>query len=70
MAELYIIGQIINATEFEEPNLFCKWSIQCGNNLIKYKFKTIITKNIPFKDLPGNLLKESQRAKQQQIEIV
>lgn len=31
MAELHIIGQILHGTNFEEPNLFCKWSIQYGN---------------------------------------
>lgn len=30
MAELYLIGQILDAQDFEEPNLFCKWSIQTG----------------------------------------
>lgn len=32
MAELHIIGQILHGTNYEEPNLFCKWSIQYGNN--------------------------------------
>lgn len=32
MADLYIIGQILSASNFVEPNLFCKWSIQVGNN--------------------------------------
>lgn len=31
MAELHIIGQIESACDFEEPTLFCKWSIQYGN---------------------------------------
>lgn len=31
MAELHLIGEITNAIDFEEPNLFCKWSIQIGN---------------------------------------
>lgn len=69
MAELYIIGQILNAIEFEEPNLFCKWSIQCGIYLIKL-INYLIKKNLPFKDHPGSLLKEFQKAKQQQIKIV
>lgn len=30
MAELYVIGNIDNATDFFEPQLFIKWSIQCG----------------------------------------
>lgn len=30
MAELHLIGQILDARDFEEPNLFCKWSIQIG----------------------------------------
>lgn len=32
MADLYIIGQILSASNFVEPNLFCKWSIQFGAN--------------------------------------
>lgn len=32
MADLYIIGQILSASNFMEPNLFCKWSLQCGSN--------------------------------------
>ncbi|CAD7083439.1 unnamed protein product [Hermetia illucens] len=32
MAELHIIGQIVKAIEFEEPKLFCKWSIQIGSS--------------------------------------
>lgn len=35
MAELHIIGQILSACNFEEPNLFCKWSIQFGKSLKK-----------------------------------
>lgn len=31
MADLYIIGQILSANSFLEPNLFCKWSVQFGN---------------------------------------
>lgn len=30
MAEIHIIGQILHAIDFEQPNLFCKWSIQFG----------------------------------------
>ncbi|XP_031616405.1 B9 domain-containing protein 2 isoform X1 [Contarinia nasturtii] len=32
MAELHLIGQILSACDFEEPTLFCKWSIQYGSN--------------------------------------
>lgn len=32
MADLYIIGQILSASNFVEPNLFCKWSVQFGSN--------------------------------------
>ncbi|XP_032592153.1 B9 domain-containing protein 2 [Drosophila grimshawi] len=31
MAEVHIIGQILKAVDFEEPHLFCKWSLQSGN---------------------------------------
>lgn len=30
MAELHLIGQVLDAVDFEEPNLFCKWAIQVG----------------------------------------
>lgn len=30
MAEIHLIGQIHSAVNFEEPNLFCKWSFQFG----------------------------------------
>ncbi|XP_050075712.1 B9 domain-containing protein 2 [Anopheles maculipalpis] len=32
MAELHIIGELKTAVDFEEPNLFCRWSIQYGSN--------------------------------------
>lgn len=32
MADLYIIGQILSASNFVEPNLFCKWSVQFGTS--------------------------------------
>ncbi|XP_055384356.1 B9 domain-containing protein 2 [Condylostylus longicornis] len=32
MAELHIFGQILKAVNFEEPKLFCKWSIQAGSS--------------------------------------
>ncbi|RZC38780.1 B9 domain-containing protein 2 [Asbolus verrucosus] len=32
MAEVHIIGQIIQAKDFPKQNLFCKWSLQIGNN--------------------------------------
>lgn len=32
MADLYIIGQILSASDFVEPNLFCVWSLQFGKN--------------------------------------
>ncbi|XP_055703399.1 B9 domain-containing protein 2 [Phlebotomus papatasi] len=31
MAELHIIGQILDARDFEEENLLCKWSFQIGS---------------------------------------
>lgn len=39
MAELHLIGQILSASDFEEPSLFCKWSIQYGkeNRLSQFK---------------------------------
>lgn len=39
MAELHLIGQILSACDFEEPTLFCKWSIQYGNT---NTFETLI----------------------------
>lgn len=30
MAELHIIGQIKSAKDFQQPNLFCKWSFHVG----------------------------------------
>lgn len=36
MAELHIIGQILHAIDFEEPNLFCKWSIQFGKQNVAH----------------------------------
>uniref|UniRef100_A0A182WLW1 Tectonic-1-3 N-terminal domain-containing protein n=1 Tax=Anopheles minimus TaxID=112268 RepID=A0A182WLW1_9DIPT len=32
MAELYIIGELKTAVDFEEPNLFCRWSVQYGSS--------------------------------------
>ncbi|KAL1458143.1 hypothetical protein WDU94_008314 [Cyamophila willieti] len=32
MAEVYLIGQIIGASEFPDKTLFCKWGISFGNN--------------------------------------
>ncbi|XP_044269579.1 B9 domain-containing protein 2-like isoform X2 [Tribolium madens] len=32
MAEVHIIGQIIEAKDFPKQNLFCKWYLQIGNN--------------------------------------
>ncbi|KAK4873315.1 hypothetical protein RN001_015344 [Aquatica leii] len=32
MAEVHIIGEISNAKRFPKQSLFCKWSLQCGNN--------------------------------------
>uniref|UniRef100_A0A182XCT8 B9 domain-containing protein 2 n=1 Tax=Anopheles quadriannulatus TaxID=34691 RepID=A0A182XCT8_ANOQN len=32
MAELHIIGELQTALDFEEPNLFCRWSIQYGSH--------------------------------------
>ncbi|XP_037731263.1 B9 domain-containing protein 2 [Drosophila subpulchrella] len=31
MAEFHIIGQILKAVHFAEPHLYCKWSLQSGN---------------------------------------
>ncbi|KAL7738958.1 hypothetical protein ACLKA6_001354 [Drosophila palustris] len=31
MAEVHIIGQISKAVDFDEPHLYCKWSLQSGN---------------------------------------
>ncbi|XP_053687036.1 B9 domain-containing protein 2 [Sabethes cyaneus] len=31
MAELYVFGELCHASEYEEPNLFCKWSVQFGS---------------------------------------
>ena len=36
MAEVHIIGQILKAVEFEEPHLFCKWSLQSGTVQFSY----------------------------------
>ena len=30
MAEVYIVGQILSAENFREPNLFARWNIQAG----------------------------------------
>ncbi|XP_046801130.1 B9 domain-containing protein 2 isoform X2 [Lucilia cuprina] len=30
MAEVHIIGQILKAVDFQEPHIFCKWSLQSG----------------------------------------
>ncbi|XP_001862389.2 B9 domain-containing protein 2 [Culex quinquefasciatus] len=32
MAELHILGELCHASHFEEPNLFCKWSVQFGSS--------------------------------------
>lgn len=44
MAELYIIGEVVNAINFIEPNLFCKWSIQSGE-LIKMFYRKLSLRN-------------------------
>ncbi|KAL9928352.1 B9 domain-containing protein 2 [Glossina fuscipes] len=31
MAEVYIIGQILKAIDFEAPHIYCKWSLQSGS---------------------------------------
>ncbi|XP_035791965.1 B9 domain-containing protein 2-like [Anopheles albimanus] len=31
MAELHVIGELRTAVDFEEPNLFCRWSVQFGS---------------------------------------
>lgn len=30
MAEIYVVGQILSARNFREPNLFARWNIQAG----------------------------------------
>lgn len=30
MAEVYIVGQILSAVDFREPNLFLRWNFQAG----------------------------------------
>lgn len=30
MAEVHVIGQILKAVDFQEPHIFCKWSLQSG----------------------------------------
>lgn len=30
MAEVYVVGQILSAENFREPNLFARWNIQAG----------------------------------------
>ncbi|GJQ79323.1 hypothetical protein Trydic_g16188 [Trypoxylus dichotomus] len=32
MAEVHIIGQLVGARDFPKQSLFCKWTLQCGNN--------------------------------------
>ncbi|KAI5704605.1 hypothetical protein M8J75_007139 [Diaphorina citri] len=32
MAEVYVIGQIIGASDFPDKTLFCKWGISFGTN--------------------------------------
>ncbi|XP_050096216.1 B9 domain-containing protein 2 [Anopheles aquasalis] len=32
MAELHVIGELRTAVDFEEPNLFCRWSVQFGSS--------------------------------------
>ncbi|XP_017152214.1 B9 domain-containing protein 2 [Drosophila miranda] len=31
MAEVHIIGQILKAVDFDEPHLFCTWTLQSGS---------------------------------------
>ncbi|KAH8404904.1 hypothetical protein KR222_010183 [Zaprionus bogoriensis] len=37
MAEVHLIGQILKAVDFDEPHLYCKWSLQSGkcNRLVQ-----------------------------------
>ncbi|XP_058053483.1 B9 domain-containing protein 2 [Anopheles bellator] len=32
MAEVHIIGELRSAADFDEPNLFCRWSVQYGSS--------------------------------------
>lgn len=50
MAELHIFGQILSATDFEEPNLYCKWSIQIGELYLFAKtwYFLNVPMNVPF----------------------
>lgn len=41
MAEVHIIGQLLKAVDFDEPHLYCKWSLQSGKCNIKNKKKNI-----------------------------
>lgn len=42
MAEVYIVGQILSAENFREPNLFIRWNIQAGNFLTTKNFRNKI----------------------------
>jgi len=46
MAEVHIIGQILKAVDFDEPHLYCKWSLQSGK-YNKQLFKLNLT-NLTF----------------------
>lgn len=35
MAEVYVVGQILSARNFREPNLFARWNIQAGMKSFK-----------------------------------
>lgn len=67
MAEVYVVGQILSARNFREPNLFARWNIQAGMNCSKIKSCEIFI--IIFQDHCGNLLRENQRDKHQQTSI-
>ncbi|KAK9754467.1 Ciliary basal body-associated, B9 protein [Popillia japonica] len=32
MAEVHIFGQIVSGKDFPKQSIFCRWSLQCGNN--------------------------------------
>lgn len=33
MAELFIIGQLVKAIDFEIPRIICKWSVHFGESI-------------------------------------
>jgi hypothetical protein len=41
MAEVYVVGQILSAENFREPNLFARWNIQAGKGSIQYPSQSL-----------------------------